>query len=171
MLMRPRPGVRSVCGLKVGSWLPGTDQLGSCIGSDRAALQVITGRLQEGLGRRATLTQLPAASSRLHLVSLPEPEMGESPANQCQSPSHCFPPFTFPPLTPLLQRCLKNLPLMDLGHPTLPLWGEEEILETSSAKPKYVLGKVSASPGQESETLKGPNILFPPLSGLKFPRG
>lgn len=49
-----------------------------------------------------------------------------------------------------------NLPLMDLGHPTLPLWGEEGILETSSAKPKYVLGKVSASPGPEAESEGAP---------------
>lgn len=52
---------------------------------------------------------------------------------------------------------------MDLGQPTLPLWEEEGILETSSAKPEYVLGKVSASSGQESEILKGPSILSPPL--------
>lgn len=44
---------------------------------------------------------------------------------------------------------------MDLGHPTLPLWGEEGILKTSSAKPKCVLGKVSASPGPEAVT-EGP---------------
>lgn len=41
---------------------------------------------------------------------------------------------------------------MDLGHPTLPLWGEEGILKTSSAKPKYVPGKVSASPGPAAGT-------------------
>lgn len=48
---------------------------------------------------------------------------------------------------------------MNLAHPTLPLREEGGILKTSLAKPNYVLGKVSAIPGQAFGTLEGPNIL------------
>ena len=157
-MMRPRPGSGLYPKAEGGGWFLGKrwqaqTSSGSVLAREQAALAddfqpAVSGHFPGARGRRgaAGRSWLRALGSAQSLC--PDQGWSEGTNGHCQSLSSGPPPLTYPPLQPPVLGITEDVPSVELAHPALQLQGEGGILKTSSAKPKYALGKVSVASGQ-----------------------